>query len=137
MLSGDIVSPKRLLFQYTKELSNSDKLRAFTAPNMTYIITFLDNDGKSYVYTRGGINGIYCYLKMILATATLTTSGQRYHKLSLSYFIKNDTASLQPVIAALRTRYKSIYKCCGIIGHKLMSASSVFQNYSYQVLEER
>ena len=32
ILSGDIISPTRLLFQYMKALSKSDKLRAFIAP---------------------------------------------------------------------------------------------------------
>ena len=45
MLYGEIVSPTRILFQYTKELSKSDKLRAFIAPKMTDLITFLDNNG--------------------------------------------------------------------------------------------
>ena len=62
MLSGEIVSPTRLLFQYMKALTKSEKLRAFIAPNMTDIITFLDNNGKSAVYTGGDIHGIYRYL---------------------------------------------------------------------------
>ena len=44
ILSGDIISPTRLLFQYMKALSKSDKLRAFIAPKMTDLITFLDNN---------------------------------------------------------------------------------------------
>ena len=59
MLSGEIVSPNRLLFQCMEELSNSDKLRD-----------------------------------------------------------KNNAASIQPVIAALRMIQKSICGCCGRIGHK-------------------
>ena len=58
MLSGEIAPPNRLLFQYTKVLKNIEKLRAFIAPNMTYLITFLDNNGKSAVYTGGDIHGI-------------------------------------------------------------------------------
>ena len=46
MLSGEIVSPTRLIIQYMKALSKSDKLRAFIAPKMTYLITFLDNNIK-------------------------------------------------------------------------------------------
>ena len=53
MLSGEIFSPTRLLFHYTKELSNSDKLRVFIAPQMTDPITFLDNRRKSSVYKGG------------------------------------------------------------------------------------
>ena len=51
MLYGEIVSPTRLLFHYMKELTKSDKPRAFIAPKMKDIITFLDNNGKSSVYT--------------------------------------------------------------------------------------
>ena len=62
ILSGEIVSPNRLLFQYMKALSNSDKLRVFIAPKMTDLITFLDNNGKSAVYEGENIHGIYRYL---------------------------------------------------------------------------
>ena len=46
MLSGETVSPKKLLLQYTKESSNINKLKAFIAPNTIYLITFLDKNGK-------------------------------------------------------------------------------------------
>ena len=62
MLSGEIVSPTRIIFQYMKALAKSEKLRAFIAPKMTYLITFLDNNVKSAVYTGGDIHGIYRYL---------------------------------------------------------------------------
>ena len=62
MLSVEIVSPTRIMFQYMKALSNSDKLRAFISPKMIDLITFLDNNIKSDVYTGGEINVIYHYL---------------------------------------------------------------------------
>ena len=62
-----------------KALTKSEKLRAFIVPKMTDIITFLDNNVKSAVYTGGYIRGIYRYLEMIGAPTTLTTSGHRYH----------------------------------------------------------
>ena len=40
-LSGETVFTIRLLFQYMKALSKSDKLKAFISTKMTYIITFL------------------------------------------------------------------------------------------------
>ena len=55
MLSGEIVSPTRLLFQYMKALANSEKLKSFIAPKMTDLITFIDNKGKSAVYDGGDI----------------------------------------------------------------------------------
>ena len=79
MFSGEISSPTRLLFQYMKALSKSDKLRAFIAPKMTDLITFLDNNGKSSVYTGRDIHGIYRYLDIIRASTTLTTVGHRFH----------------------------------------------------------
>ena len=75
-----------------KALSKIDKLRAFVAPNMTDLITFLDNNRKSDVYTGGDIHGIYRYLEIIGAPTTLTASGQRSHNFSPSYSINNDTS---------------------------------------------
>ena len=46
MLSGETVSPARLLFQYMKEFPKSDKIKAFIAPKMTDLITFLENYRK-------------------------------------------------------------------------------------------
>ena len=60
-----------------KELSNSDKLKAFIEINMKYIIKFLENNGNYTVNIGGEIHGTYCYLYMIGAPITLTTSGQR------------------------------------------------------------
>ena len=118
MLSGEIFYLTRLLSQYMKALSNSDKLRAFIALNMIYLIPLFENNGKSAVYTGGDINGIYLYLEMIGYPTTFTTSGQCYHYFSPSSSINNDTGNLQPVIEALHTIKKSICEFCGIIGHK-------------------
>ena len=85
---------------------------------MTDIITSLDNNVKSAVYTGGQICVIYRYLEMIGAPTTLTTSGQRSHHFSSSSSSKNYAATIQPVIEALRTRQKSICECCVIIGNK-------------------
>ena len=118
MLSGEIVSPTRILFHCTKALTNSEKLRDFIATNLTDLTTFLHNNGKSAVYTGGYIHGIYFYLDMIGAPTTLTNSGHRSHHFGPSYPSNNDASTLQPVIADLRTRQKSICECCGRIGHK-------------------
>ena len=85
---------------------------------MTYLITFLDNNVKSTVSTGGNIRVLYSYQYYIGDPTTMTTSGQRSHNFGPSYFIKNYTESLQPVIAALHMRQKIICECCGIIGHK-------------------
>ena len=61
------------LFQYTKSLSKINKLKAFIAPKMTDLITFLDNNIKYVVYVGGNIHGLYCYLETIGAPNTLTT----------------------------------------------------------------
>ena len=50
MLSGEIISPNRLLIQYMKALTKSEKLKAFILPKMTDLITFIDKNGKSAVY---------------------------------------------------------------------------------------
>ena len=42
-----------LSFQYMKTLVKSEKLRAFIAPNMIDLITFLGNNRKPAVYTGG------------------------------------------------------------------------------------
>ena len=101
-----------------KILSNSDKLRAFIAPNMIDLIKFLDNKGKYAVYIGGDIHRIYHYLEMIGAPTKLITLSQRSHHFSHSYYINNNKAYLQPVIAALFTRKKTICEWCGRIGHK-------------------
>ena len=68
MLSGEIFSPTILLFHYMKALTKSEKPRAFISTNMTYLITFLDNNRKYAVYTGGNIHGIYLYLEIIRAS---------------------------------------------------------------------
>ena len=93
MLSGEIFSPTRLLLQYMKTLSKSDKLRALIATKMTDLITFLDNNVKSAVYIGGYIHGICRYLDIIGSPTTLTTSGQRSHHLIPSSYTNNYTAS--------------------------------------------
>ena len=85
---------------------------------MKDFITLPENNGKLAVYTGRDINGIYRYLEIIGSPTVLTTSGQRSHHFGLSSSTNNDTASLQPGIAALRTRQKIICECCGRIGHK-------------------
>ena len=47
IFSAENVSPKRLLFQYMKALSKSNKPKSFIAPKMIDATTLLDNKGKS------------------------------------------------------------------------------------------
>ena len=117
MLSEEIFSPTRILFHYMKSLTKSEKLRAFIAPNMTDLITFLEKNGKSIVYTGGDIHGIHRYLEMVGAPTTLTTSCQRSHHFGPSSSSNNDAATLQPVIVVLCMRQKIIFECCGRIGN--------------------
>ena len=70
IVSGDIVSPTRILLQYMKAFSKIDKLRAFIAPKMADLITFLDNNIKYTVYKVGDMHGIYFYLEMIRSPKT-------------------------------------------------------------------
>ena len=42
IIYGETVSPTRILFQYMNSFSNSEKLKALTVPNITYLIVFLD-----------------------------------------------------------------------------------------------
>ena len=51
MLHGENLSPTILLFQYMKALQKIDKIRAFIAPKMIYLIAFPDNNGTSALYT--------------------------------------------------------------------------------------
>ena len=94
MLSGEIVSPTILLLHYTKALTKSEKIRAFIAPKMTYLITFLDNNGKYAVYIGGDIHDIYRCIKMIEAPTILTTSVQHSPHFGISYSGNNDAATL-------------------------------------------
>ena len=134
MLSGEIVSPTRLLLKYMKQLSNSDKLRAFIAPKMTSLITFLDNNRKYAVYTGGDIHGIYRYIEMIGASTKLTTLGHYSHHFRPSSSSNNYAANLHPCIAALFTRQNSICEYCVRIGHKADACIIRGPKYSNQVL---
>ena len=49
ILSGESLSPTIIIFQYTEELSKSNKLKAFIASKMKYLIILIDNNGKSAV----------------------------------------------------------------------------------------
>ena len=53
-----------------KALIKSEKLKAFIAPKMTDLITFIDKNGKSADYDGGDIHVIYRYLEMIGAPTT-------------------------------------------------------------------
>ena len=118
MLSGETVSPNRILLHYMKALTKSDKLRAFIAPKMTDLITFLDKNIRYAVYTGGNIHLIYLYLEMVRSPTNLTTSGQLSHNFGPSSYINSYTAYLQTVISDLHTRQKIILKWCGRTGHK-------------------
>ena len=50
ILLVETVYPTRLLYQYIKALSKSDKLKVFIASKMTYLLTFLDNKNNVYIY---------------------------------------------------------------------------------------
>ena len=65
ILSGEIISPTRLILQYLKAFSNSDKLRDFIDTKMIDIIKFLYKNVKSSVYTGRDIGGIYRYIDII------------------------------------------------------------------------
>ena len=110
--------PYQTSFPVHEGITKSEKLRSFVAPNMTDLITFLENNGKSAVYTGGYIHGIYQYLEMIVAPTKLTTSSQLSHHFRPSSSRNDGAANIHPVIAALRMIQKSISECCGIIGHK-------------------
>ena len=77
MLFGEFFSPTRLIFHYMRALTKSEKTRAFIAPKMIDIITFLDKNGKYAVYEGGDIHGIYRYLEIIGAPTTLNTPDQQ------------------------------------------------------------
>ena len=59
--------------------SNSDKLKAFIAPNITYLITLLDNNGISVIYIGVNIHRKYFYLDMIGVPTNLNYLNKRSH----------------------------------------------------------
>ena len=118
ILSGETLSPTRILFHYMKALSKSDKIKSLIAPKMKDIITFLDNNKKLAVYTGVNIHGIYRYLETLGSPNKLTPSGQSSHQFGTSYSTNNDTATLQTVIADFCIRNKSICEFCERIVHK-------------------
>ena len=68
--------------------SNIDKLKAFIAPKMTYLVALLDNKIKFAVYTGGNIRGICRYIEIIGAPTKLNTSGQISRHFCPLYSIK-------------------------------------------------
>ena len=76
IFSGETVSPTKLLFQYMRKFSKIYKLKAFVAPKMIDLITFLDNNRKFAVYTGRNIHRIYRYLDMLGAPTKFTPAGQ-------------------------------------------------------------
>ena len=101
-----------------KALTKSEKNKAFIAPKMTDLITFIHKNGKSADYDGGDIHGIYRYLEIIGDPTIFNTSSQRSNNFGHSSSSNNDAATIQPVIEALRMIQKSICECCGRIGHK-------------------
>ena len=101
-----------------KTLSNINELKLFIVPNITDLITVLDNNRKLAKYTGENINKLYRYLEIFGSPTNLNSSGQRYHNCGDSYFTNNDTSILWKFIAGLCVRQKTIFECCGIIGHK-------------------
>ena len=62
IVSGETVSSTRLLFQYIKPFSKSEKLKSLFATNIIDLITFLENNSKYDVCIGGNMHGIYSYL---------------------------------------------------------------------------
>ena len=106
-----------------KVLSNSDKIKELILPKMTDLIIFIDNNRKYDVYIEVNIHGIYHYLEIIGPPTTFTNSGHGSHNFDPSSSINNDAETTQTVIAAVCMRQKSIFKCCGNIGHKASSCT--------------
>ena len=50
-LSGETVSPKRLVFRYMKALPNIDKLNVFIVPKMIDLITFPEKRKIGYIHS--------------------------------------------------------------------------------------
>ena len=73
---------------------------------------------------------------MIGVPTTLTTSYHISHHFGPSYSTNNYTATIQPVIAALRIRQKIFANAVEELDTRLMPALSASLNSSHQVLEE-
>ena len=86
------VSPTRILFQNTKALSKSNKIKDFIFPKMTDLITFLDNNKKLDIYTGYNINELYYYTEMMGYPTNLTFSGQQSHNFGTPCSTNNDIA---------------------------------------------
>ena len=69
----------RLLFQYTKELTQCDSFNDFIEPNMMDIVTYIDHNGKEASYAGSDIYYIYYYIDIYRATTNLTYSVQNSH----------------------------------------------------------
>ena len=85
--------------------------------NITYIITLLDKNGKSAIYTGENIHELYCYLEIIGAPNTLTTICYSSHNFGTSYLTNNDTETIQTFIADTYVPHKTISEFCERIEH--------------------
>ena len=66
-----------------KSLTKCDGLKAFIAPNVKNIITYIYNIVKEELYEEIGIHYLYSNLYIIVNLTTLTYSGSYYHYIGL------------------------------------------------------
>ena len=72
-------SPNIFIFRYMKTFSKSDKIKAFIASIMSYLIRSLGNNRKLSVKTGGVINGLYRYLNISRSPTTLKLLKPQLH----------------------------------------------------------
>ena len=135
-LYWETVSPTRLLFQYTNELSNINKLKSFIAPNTTDLITLLDNNRTLALYTVLNIHGINHYIEIIGSPTTLTTLGHHYHNFGPSSSTNIDTSNFQPVMQLYALDRRLFVNAVEELYTRLMPALSMAITSYHQVSEE-
>ena len=70
---------KRILLEYTKALFKCHGINNLIAPNMKYLITYVDKYDKEAFYYGSDIRNIYRYLGIIGSNTNLTYFSQNYH----------------------------------------------------------
>ena len=115
-----------------KELPKSEKLKLFIAPKITYLITFLDNNGNASIYKGRNIHYLLRYPEIIGYPNNLNSSSRRYHCFGNSK--KNDTTSLQYIVEALCSFKKLFVDYMEQLNINIIRVSFKVLSFSHKVL---
>ena len=109
-----------------KSLSKFDGLNIFIEPDITGLITYIDNHGKEALYSGSNIHYLYCYLYIIGDPTILIYSSCISHYFGTKLNI--DILSLNTVHSDLIFRQRLLFEFCGSTGYKYESFIIIISN---------